>query len=558
MTRYLLHPSTGTAVLLAGTVAISFVFPTLSSQAAAPTPAADRCAALASMHRNQVEIESAQALPAGAAVAGTALPDTMGQNTGPPISGLPAFCRVIGHIHPEPGSDIRFETWMPSEGWDGRLHGAGNGGLAGSISYMELAAAVRVGQAAVSTNTGHDASATDSAWANGHPERIHDYGWRGLHLSTVAAKQLVAKYYGRSPDHSYFMSCSNGGREALMEASRFPEDYDGIMAGAPAAVISQLITSMTWTVQAQMPPGAALRPEQAHLLQSEVVKQCDAFDGQSDGLIADPRRCKVDVSKLACGTANSPECFVSAQLEALRKIYAGPHNSSGQEVAPGYPASGAEAGSPSPTLGWEGWIMAGGQMPPLHRIFSTGLLKDLVAKPFADVTSFDFDKDPARLKAAIGADLDAQPRMRPFFDRGGKLIIWHGWADAAIPPQSTLEFHQAVLRTSGPRAKDSMRLFMIPGLEHCFGGTGPTIFGQLSTPSGSDRPESSLGAALQAWTETGRTPDSVVGRKGAATDAMGGRPSPGETSERLLCAWPAQAVLRSGAAPEQASSYECR
>ena len=550
------------AVLLSGVAATACVLFGHSSPAAAQaaTPK-DRCAALADTYLDQVEIEGANTQPAGATVAGAMIPDPTGQGPGTPIVGLPAFCRVSGHIHPEPGSDIRFETWMPSAGWDGGFTGVGNGGFAGPINYADLAGAVRAGRAGVSTDTGHSGNGIESSWANGHPERIRDYGWRAVHLSTLAAKQLVAKYYGRAPVHPLFMSCSNGGRQGLMEASRFPEDYDGVMAGAPAAEFSEMSMSMLWAIQVQLPPGAAIRPEQAPLLQSEVIKQCDALDGQTDGLIADPRKCKINVAELACGAAASPQCLTPLQLDALKKIYAGPHDAAGHQVVPAFLPGGAEGIGSG---GWGGWIFARKTFPAIDSFFPAGLLKDFVAKPFADVASFNFNKDPARLRAAVGPDLDVQPNLRRFFDRGGKLILWHGWADAAIVPEATLQFHEAVLRTSGDQAKHSMRLFMVPGLQHCFGGAGPTDFGQMGVPSPSDTPERNISAALQAWVEKGRVPESVVVRKEVilteSTEVSPSAPKKASsgTSERLICAWPAWSALQPGADPDKASSYKCR
>jgi hypothetical protein len=557
-------PLVRTAVLLSGmTGALSFVGYSApaaaveSAPAAAQTATDDRCAALSGVKLDQVTLESTATQPAHAPVAGAHMPGMDGTpDGGPPVAGLPAFCRVIGRIHPEPGSDIRFEVWMPTEGWNGRLNGVGTGGFAGSIDYMTLGAVLKAGQAGASTDTGHHGNAPDSSWAKGHPERVRDYGWRAIHLTNIAAKKLVAAFYNKGPDHSYFIGCSNGGRQGLMEASRFPEDYDGILSGAPAAVWTDLAVAMINAVQAQLPAGAAIRPEQVHLLQDEVLKQCDALDGQVDGLVADARQCKLDTSKLSCGISNSPQCFTAPQLAALKKIYAGPHDASGHQLTGGYLPSGSEAGTPWPSLGWEGYILTGPGGRPQGEILVGGLLKDVVQVPFATPATFDFNKDPARLKAALAADLDAQPNLRPFFDHGGKLILWHGWADAAIPPEATLKFHQAILRSSGPRAKDSVRLFMIPDVQHCFGGTGPDVFGQLSAPQPGDTPDRSMAAALQGWVEGGPSPETFIGRRGVG--GLMGIPETGPERQRLLCAYPSKAVLRSGGDPDKASSYSCQ
>jgi hypothetical protein len=302
-----------------------------STTAIAAGSVGERCAQLAAFKIDRVAIHSAVIQPANDAVSSANLPSMTGTpGGGAPVRGLPAFCRVTGSMHPESDSDIRFEVWMPEEGWDGRFNGANSGGLAGYINYNDLAAGIRAGQAVAGSDVGHEASPGDGTWAKGHPVKVRDYGWRGVHLTAIVGKKLVGALYGRGPDHSYFIGCSNGGRQALMEASRFPEDYDGIVAGSPAVSPTDATGSMINVIQAQMPSGAAIRPEQAHLLQTEVLKQCDAIDGQSDGLIADPRQCKLDTSKLACTSVDSPQCFTSAQIRALEQIYAGARDKSGR------------------------------------------------------------------------------------------------------------------------------------------------------------------------------------------------------------------------------------
>jgi hypothetical protein len=517
----------------------------------------ENCSKLSTLKIENVEILSAKMQPADSPVDGAHLPSMSGNpDEGALVAKLPAFCRVAGQIEPEAGSNIRFEVWMPSAGWDKRLYGVGTGGFAGSIDYMTLGSAVKAGEAALSTDTGHRGNAQDSIWAKGHPERVRDYGWRAIHLTTVAAKQLVATFYDQAAAHAYFIGCSNGGRQGAMEASRFPDDYDGILSGAPAAVWTDLALSMINPVQAQLKPGAAIRSEQVHLLQDEVLKQCDALDGQVDGQVEDPRQCKVDVSKLACGVSDSKQCFTEPQVNALKQIYAGPRDASGLQLTGGYLPSGSEVGTPWPPLGWEGYLVAGANGRPGGEVLISGLLKDLVQKPFATPATFDFNTDPKRLRSVLASDLDAQPNMQHFFNHGGKLLLWHGWADAAIPPEATLKFHDAILKSSGPSAKDSVRLFMIPDVQHCFGGTGPDMFGQLSAPQSDDTPDRNMVRALQKWVEEGRPIDTIVGRRGVG--GFMGIPVPPSERQRLLCAYPGKPVLQSGGNPDLASSYSCQ
>ncbi len=515
--------------------------------------ATERCAALISQRLDHTEILSASLIPENGKVAG-ASGMSMNGSPGPGISGLPAFCRVIAKSVPEPGSDIRFEVWLPADNWNGRFTGVGNGGYAGPIDYADMATAIKVGQASASTDTGHTGNGQQSEWAKGNPQKIRDYGWRAVHVMTAHAKALVSAFYGRPATSNIFMSCSNGGRQALMEASRFPEDYDGVIAGAPAARFTRLIMSMIWTVQAQQPPGAALRPDQAKFLQSEVLKQCDARDGQADGLVNDPRQCRFDPARLACGTSPAAQCFSPPQITALRRMLQGPSDSRGRPLAETYPVSGAEAGNPIPGLGWENWLMTGGAHQSANIMFPKGMLENFNTGLDPELAHWNWDRDPARFTAALGADLDAQPDMTRFFNRGGKLIIWHGWADAAIPPQHAISFYNDVLKQSGPRARTQMRLFLVPGMQHCFGGTGASIFGQFSPPSQDDSPDRNIALAMQHWVEQGRVPESFVTRRGFS---MSGTYRPDE-KQRLMCAYPKRARLTAGQDPDRAASYSCR
>lgn len=522
------------------------------------TAAADACAKLRALSAKGLKIVSATTQIAGAPVAGVKVDDYSGTSPeGVPLAGLPEFCRVIGAVSAGPGSNIGFEVWLPTTGWDGRLNGVGVGSFAGFIDHQALAVAVKAGQASVSTDTGHVGrgqgwlAIQDSAWAKGHPERVRDYGSRGVHLSAVAAKQIIQAFYGRKPDRAYFIGCSGGGREGLMEASRYPQDYDGIIAGAPAASLSDIAIIMSNSVQAQMAPGAAIRPEQASLLEAEVVRQCDAGDGVVDGLIADPRRCRLDLTRLTCGVSHSAQCFTPPQIAALRRIYAGPRDRSGRPLASAYLPGGSEAVTSWAGSGW-GAILKGAGDAPSDEVLADGLLLDLVQGRFGEPETFNFDTGPQGLRAVMSKDIDVAPDLTRFFDRGGKVILWHGWADQAIPPEQTLHFYAAVLRRSGASARAASRLYMVPGVQHCMGGNGPASFGQLSPPLSGDTPENSLAAALQAWVEEDREPKAMIAR---FEDA--GQDGPTHDRQRLLCPWPAEAMLRKGAEPNRAISYSC-
>ena len=507
-----------------------------------------KCAALAHVALPDTEIVSVAIQPANLPITGVNVRASDGSGASRVLSGLPAFCRVVGRIHPEPGSDIRFEVWLPNEGWNGRYMGVGNGGFAGSIRYRDMGNAISAGHATASTDTGHAADvAHDASWARGNSAKLRDYGWRAVHLTAVNAKRLIAAYYGRPVDRSYFQSCSNGGRQGLMEASRFPEDYDGILAGAPAAQFTKAAMAMVWVQQLQRSAGAAFRPEQMQLLQDQVMNQCDAVDGQSDGLVDDPRMCRVDLAKLSCGNSSSPQCFSAPQINALRQLYEGPPKSSGRTVAFPFSPSGAELGRPVSFLGWDGYITAGGKAPPQQAYLAGGLLQDLITPPFASIDGFNWKTDPPKVTAALGGVLDVQPNLSKYFARGGKLIIYHGWADAAIPPEQTIDFYKAILRQSGRKAASSARLFMIPGMQHCFGGTGAEMFGEMSAPAHDAEPENNISMALRHWVEHGREPASVIGVSSLPP-----------LKQRLHCAYPARAALKPRADPDKAANYVCR
>ncbi|MBY0374553.1 MAG: tannase/feruloyl esterase family alpha/beta hydrolase, partial [Bryobacteraceae bacterium] len=263
---------------------------------------------------------------------------------------LPPFCRVAGRIRPTADSDIRFEVWLPLKGWNGKFQGVGNGGYAGSLSLPGLAGAIRQGYASATTDTGHQGG--DAKWALEHPEKVIDFGWRAIHEMTVAGKAITKAFYGEAPKRSYFNSCSNGGRQALMEAQRFPEDYDGIIAGAPANYWTRLIVMGMSSMKATLArPETYISAKKLKAIQGAAVEACDARDGVRDGVIEQPDRCQPDYGRLLCPGAENDNCLTAPQLEALKVIYAGPRDSKGARVFPGVsPGGEAEPG------GWAAWV----------------------------------------------------------------------------------------------------------------------------------------------------------------------------------------------------------
>jgi feruloyl esterase len=517
--------------------------------AANPVPrvaTAGDCAGLTGVAPSDAEITAATLRPAGSFV----IPPEFGPAT---TVELPAFCRVQGVLRPTPDSSIAFEAWLPADGWNGRFHGVGNGGFAGSIGYSGLAAAVQGGYAAASTDTGHSPGGTDASWAEGHPEKVVDFGWRAVHLTAVAGKAFADAYYGEPPSYSYFISCSNGGRQGLMEAQRFPEDYDGVIAGAPAYNWTGLFTGFVWNAQVLSGPGAMIPAAKTPGIAGAVLAECDGLDGFIDGLVSDPRACRFDPEALRCAGEETDACLTGPQISALRAIYQGPRTSSGEQIYFGFPPGGETAPG---SAGWDLWIFGAAPGFSIQNAFGSNFVKSVVGAPESwTPADFDFDRDFEPLHAKTSAAFNAtDPDLSRFAARGGKLILFHGWSDAAIPAQGTIAYRDQVAAHMGAdRADDFMRLFLAPGMHHCAGGAGPSDFGQGGAPEPGDDPSTSLAAALEAWVEDGRAPDQVVARQSAPP----GGPESQLARTGLLCAYPRRATLTPGADPLSAESYSC-
>ena len=508
---------------------------------------AARCEALKSQQPSGTVITAARVVAAGPFKS-----DFM-----PTEAQVPAHCRVQGRISSEPGSDIRFEVWMPVAGWNGRLYGTGNGGFGGAIAYSPgLVEAVQHGAAGVSTDTGHavgsPAGAEDGSWAGGHPERLKDYGYRAVHLATQSAHALISTFYGRGAEHSYFASCSNGGRQGLMEAERYPEDYDGIVAGAPAYDWTGVAADFIWNAQALRQPGAAIPVSKVPAIQAAVRNACSP----AHGFVHDPLACQFDPAVLLCQSGDSDSCLTAPQVSALEKIYAGPHESNGKAIYPGFSFSGAESGVP-PGNGWDGWMLAPPGGESHQERYPTEMLKFFVTRLKTDTDHFNFDRDYAALKAELAPIIDAtNPDLTAFAARGGKLILWHGWADPGLPPQHTIDYYKNVRAAIGAKKTAStVRLFMVPGVQHCLGGPGPNDFGQFDAPPPASDPQTDMTAALERWVEMGHAPDSLIATHTANPFVFDPQPATADNAE-LLCAYPRIAVSTQGdfAAP---GSFRC-
>ena len=509
------------------------------------------CTNLATLSLPAANVVSAKIIAAGAFTPPDSSP--MGPPPNPIFKVLPAFCRVVVLATPTADSAIPIEVWMPAGGWNGRFRGDGNGGFAGSIGYEGLALAVLHGYASAATDTGHAGSMADATWALGHPEKVIDFGYRAIHEMTLKAKTIVQAYYASPAKYSYFASCSNGGRAALMEAQRFPADYDGIAAGAPANNFTHLQANALFNSQALYIDLANYIPSsKVPAIDAAVLAACDGADGVVDGVVNDPPHCHFQPATLLCKAEETDKCLTPPQAHTLELLYTGGHDSAGKLIFPGF-LPGSEGGPG----GWALWIT--GSAPKRSAMFfiTSGYFANMVFERHDwDYTKADVGD---ALKAAIektGNTVDAtNPDLKPFAARGGKLILYHGWNDPAISALSTIDYYNAVRATTGPKPADSsVRLFMVPGMQHCTGGPGATSFGQFGyIPAGlPDDPEHDLYLALEAWVEKGSVPQKLIAAK-----FEGKITAPHVLMTRPLCAYPLQAKYIGTGDNTDAANFTC-
>jgi feruloyl esterase len=462
---------------------------------------------------------------------------------------VPAFCRVAGVIQPSSDSEIQFEVWMPASGWNGKFQGVGNGGFAGAISYGQLAIALERGYATASTDTGHVANGADANWATGHFEKITDFGYRAIHETTQNAKAIVKAFYGSDAKRSYFSSCSNGGRQALMEAQRFPADYDGIIAGAPANAWTHLMSAAVSDMQALSDAASYIPAAKLPAIESAALAACDASDDVKDGVLEDPSRCHFDPSVLLCKDQESDACLTAPQVAALKKIYAGLRNSKGERIFSGYsPGGEAQPG------GWGPWITGTAPEKSLLFAFSTHFFASMVFNdPAWDFKTFQPDRDVKIADDKTAGALNAtDPDLSRFKQRGGKLILYHGWSDAAIPAQNLIDYYRSVSSKMGAAATDSfVRLYMVPGMQHCGGGAGPNSFGQ--EPGATGDPQHNIASALERWVEDAAAPGPIIATK----YKTGANPASGVVRTRPLCPYPQTAQWKGAGSSDDAANFVC-
>ena len=487
------------------------------------SPAAP-CEGLTRLGLPNTTVTLARTVEAGAFTPPTA---AAGEAPAAPVPNLPAFCRVAATLAPSSDSDITIEVWMPAANWNGKFQAVGNGAFNGTIPYGAMMAALRRGYATGGTDTGH--AGGGARWAVGHPEKVIDFGWRAVHEMTVASKKIVAAYYAAGPRYSYWNGCSAGGRQAMKAAQRFPEDFNGIIAGAPGLDWTGRAAQATRVAKVlETTDAARLSQKERQLLHGAVVQACDALDGVKDGLIENPQRCTFDPGVLACTGSNGTACLTAAQVTTARLMY-----SSAVDPKTRRETAGVAPGS---ELGWTdlGWTTSAR---------ATGLdqFRFLVhADPDWNVQKFDLDSDIARADDADRDTINAlDPNLKPFIDRGGKLIQYHGWSDPQISPRNSTQYYTRVIETLGGTAtvRGSYRLFMAPGMAHCGGGEGPNTFAD------------NILAALERWVERGIAPDQIVASH--STNGVVDRTRP-------LCPYPEVATYKGTGSIDEAASFVCK
>ncbi|HUB50524.1 MAG TPA: tannase/feruloyl esterase family alpha/beta hydrolase [Terracidiphilus sp.] len=539
--------------LLASTLPL-FAVALMRGQTSAVPPAAsavhaagDACAKLSDLQIPNATITSAKSYQAGT------FPPQPSPYGGPDMAEfykkLPAFCRVMAVAKPSADSNIVIDVWMPLAGWNGKLQGTGNGGFAGSYDIADLATLMSKGYAAAATDTGHQASFIDAKWALGHPEKVIDFGYRGIHEMTRVAKIVVQQFYSAPASHSYFASCSDGGREALMEAERYPADYDGILAGAPANYWTLLVTvGVTDTQALTATPASYIPQSKLPAIAHAVLAQCDQLDGVKDGILNDPRQCKFDPATIECKSGeNTDQCLTSAQVATLKTIYAGVRDAQGHTLFPGY-LPGAEEGR----NGWGPWILGPAPAHSLMASFGSGYYSNMVyEKADWDYRSFSLESGLALAQKKTANALDAvDPNLTPFNAHGGKLIIYHGWNDPAIPALNSVNYYRSVSSSIGEAKTESfVRLYMAPGMQHCAGGPGPDSFGQSS--DWNPDPKYNMRTALELWVEKGIAPAEIIATK--TEENPNGKP----LMTRPLCPFPQIARYKGTGDTNAAENFVC-
>ena len=468
-------------------------------------------------------------------------------------AGMPAFCRVLASVQRAPDSDIEIEMWLPKEGWKGVFHGNGNGGYGGTLASGGIAAGVKRGYAAATTDMGTAPSTPlNGDSLIGHPRKWEDWGKLSTHLMTEAGKKIAKAFYGKAPNRSYYTGCSTGGQEGLIEGQYYPNDYDGILIGAPVVNRTWGHAAVAWDyLVANLEPGHKLSDAKLTLLHDAAVSACSAKGNglKSDPFISDPMKCDFDPAKLTCKGTDSDQCLTAAEVETAKAFYSGPKNHAGKATYYGWPP-GSETG----VLTWA--FLEAPSNAPGEPSFD-GLFK-WVFGPDWNWHNFDLDRDMPRVDAKLGPILNGAVTgdFSRFRARGGKLIIFQGWADPIVSPYQTVAFYEKLTKKFGPDQAFA-RLFMAPGLAHCgLGGTGLNGFESAQssmTPPPATDARHDLFLALSSWVEDKRTPTEVI-----ATSYVDPKdPAKGIAMQRPLCPYPQKAWYKGEGDQYDAGNFVC-
>lgn len=505
-----IKPAVGIGVLTWIALAIG------TSARSMPSSVPNNCALLGSFTNNRLQILSADQVSAGIFSVG-----------GGSAHKVPNFCRIVGVARPTPRSNIGFELWLPTV-WNRRYYQLGNGGFAGNIDHPSLAAEIQRGNAAAMTDTGHKADQFDASWAADNPEGIVDYGHRSIKAVADAARSLITSHYGQPARHRYFVGCSNGGRQALMAAQRYPDDWEGVLAGAPAIEWTRQLASFAATQRRlRSDPANWIPADKLGAIQRAAIASCPPA-AVSGGMISDPRLCRFDAEALRCQGADTPDCLTPQQMATLDLIRLGPRDPrSGKPFYYGFEPSSAAIPN-----NWDQWILNSDARARSQLAFALQANRYLFrVRPEWRIDDFEpmdlaraVDAPVAREKLADVLD-PGKPNLSRFAGRGGKLIIYFGWADAVLSPQAGVAYYdEAGGRTGGlARTQRYFRLFMVPGMQHCQGGPAPNAFGQAPiAPALRADPRHDIRLALEEWVERGRQPTAIVAAK-YENDQPGGR-----------------------------------
>jgi Tannase and feruloyl esterase len=507
---------------------MKMIFVVVLAAAAGPAWAASTsCEDLAKLKLNNIEITSAKVVARGGFMP-PQNPNGQAPNGGPNQSAAlyantPAFCRVQATMRPSADSDIKAEVWLPQEGWNGRLQAVGNGGYGSNISYNNLAPGVTAGYVMVSTNTGHEGNS--GVVMIGHPEKFIDWGYRAVHESTVMAKTVSAAYYSSPVKYSYWSGCSTGGRQGLIAAEYYPNDFDGLSVGDAPNPMTRNQASTIYANLVMNKDAASVIPQAKFAsYRKAVLDKCDAADGVKDGLLNNPMACKFDAQEMLCKGSDNDSCLTQPQASALNKLLAGMKNPrTGEQLHPGWPI---------------GTVPANFVIGPKPEDVAVDTFRIVFNNADWDYHTMDFDKDIAKADKLGSVVIDAADptRLKALFAHGGKLFLYHGWSDPAITALKGVDYYTKAMAANGGKAQtyDSMRLFMVPGMGHCGGGDGPNAFDKLEV--------------ITRWVEEGKAPDQIIASHSTSGQVDRTRP---------LCPYPQVAKYSGTGSIDEAANFSC-